>query len=68
MSEARVPATPEELRRELESIFPEFAAVDQGGVLENAVATCMLEHLHQVRCDRALRPFLSPAARERMRA
>lgn len=40
------------------------AAVAQPGPLENAFGTCMLEHLHQIAAWRALRPYLSKAARE----
>ncbi|HTA79548.1 MAG TPA: hypothetical protein VK720_08370 [Terracidiphilus sp.] len=32
--------------------------------LENAVATCMLEHLHQINGCRALSPYLSQKAKE----
>jgi hypothetical protein len=40
------------------------AAVEAGGALENAFGTCLLEHLHQIRASKALRPFLSKRARE----
>ena len=44
------------------------AAVAAGGSLANAFETCLLEHLHQIGAERALRPYLSKAARERIRA
>ena len=37
-------------------------AVACGGDQENAVDTCVLEHLHQVKLNRVLRPLLSKAA------
>ncbi len=42
--------------------------VAAGGDRENAVDTCILEHLHQVKLNRILRPLLSPAARSMVRA
>ena len=42
-------------------------AVAAGGDCENAVATCVLEHLDQVGMRKALRPLLSAESRERMR-
>lgn len=44
------------------------AAVAESGALENAFATCLLEHLHQIRAARVLRPYLSERARERTHA
>ena len=44
------------------------AAVAAGGPLENAFGTCFLEHLHQIRASRILRPHLSALARERTHA
>ena len=44
------------------------AAVEAGGLLANAFETCLLEHLHQIRAERALRPYLSKTARERTKA
>lgn len=44
------------------------AAVAAGGPLANAFETCLLEHLHQIGADRALRPYLSKTVRERSRA
>jgi len=44
------------------------AAVAAGGPLGNAFETCLLEHLHQIRAERALRPYLSKTARERTKA
>jgi hypothetical protein len=44
------------------------AAVEDGGALGNAFETCALEHLHQTRAARALRPYLSKIARGRTKA
>jgi len=44
------------------------AAVAAGGALENAFGTCLLEHLHQIRAFKILRPHLSALARERTHA
>ena len=44
------------------------AAVKTGGSLENAFGTCLLEHLHQIRAFRGLRPYLSEMAREKTKA
>jgi hypothetical protein len=38
-------------------------SVAQNDILENAVATCFLEHLHQVNALKPLRPYLSAKAR-----
>ncbi len=43
-------------------------AVEGGGDLENALGTCLLEHLHQIDALRELRPYLSKVARERTKA
>ena len=43
-------------------------AVAAGGDLENAVSTCFLEHMHQVRIDGLLSPHLSNEARRRSHA
>ena len=43
-------------------------AVAAGGSLDNAFGTCLLEHLHQIRATRVLRPYLSELARERTHA
>ncbi len=43
-------------------------AVAAGGSLENAISTCLLEHLHQIRALRVLRPYLTERARERTHA
>lgn len=43
-------------------------AVDAGGDLENAFSTSLLEHLRQIRAEKAMKPFLSKAARMRLRA
>jgi len=43
-------------------------AVAAGGSLENAFGTCLLEHLHQIKASKILRPHLSELAREKMRA
>jgi hypothetical protein len=44
------------------------AAVESGGVLENAFGTCLLEHLGQVRARKKLWPYLSKVAREKTKA
>jgi hypothetical protein len=43
-------------------------AVAAGGAQENATDTCILEHLHQVRLDKILRPLLSKKAQVYVRA
>lgn len=43
-------------------------AVASGGVLENAVSTCLLEHSRQLKVNRVLAPYLSKAAKERTHA
>ncbi len=43
-------------------------AVANGGEIENAVATCLLEHLRQLKLNRLLNPYLSKAAKERTHA
>jgi hypothetical protein len=43
-------------------------AVAFGGDPENAVATCLLEHLGQAGLTKHLRPLLTPAARSRLHA
>ena len=42
--------------------------VAAGGNRENAVDTCMLEHLHQVKLNKVLRPLLSEQAKSLVRA
>lgn len=42
-------------------------AVAAGGDRENAVDTCVLEHLHQVKLNRVVRPLLSKKARAYVR-
>jgi hypothetical protein len=44
------------------------AAVEGGGVLENAFGTCLLEHLGQLGTLKILQPYLSKLAREKTRA
>jgi hypothetical protein len=44
------------------------AAVENGGSLENAFGTCLLEHLHQIRALKPLHPYLSEIAREAAKA
>ena len=44
------------------------AVVAADGPLENAVSTCLFEHLHQIKAAKALRPFLSPVAKEKSHA
>jgi hypothetical protein len=43
-------------------------AVESGGNLENAVSTCFLEHLHQLKVNRKLVPYLSESAKQRTHA
>ena len=43
-------------------------AVAAGGHRENAADTCFLEHLHQVKLNRLLRPLLSKEAKGLVRA
>jgi len=43
-------------------------AVETGGSIENAFATCFLEHLGQIRATKPLISFLSKTARERLHA
>ena len=52
--------------RFLGDVLNEAVSVDDN--LENAVSTCFLEHLHQLRKLALMRPFLSSQARERLRA
>jgi hypothetical protein len=42
-------------------------AVAEGGVIENAVSTCFLEHLRQIDAWRALKAYLSDRARRKSR-
>jgi hypothetical protein len=44
------------------------AAMEAGGHLENAFATCLLEHTDQIGFWKVLRPFLSRAAIEKSKA
>jgi hypothetical protein len=43
-------------------------AVEVDDDLENAVSTCFLEHLHQIKSYRAIAPYLSDTAKARSRA
>lgn len=43
-------------------------AVASGGDRENAADTCFLEHLHQLKLNRSLRPLLSKEARVYVRS
>ena len=47
---------PEKQVREFASFIS--AAVKEGGDLENAFDTCLLEHLDQIKAARVLRPYL----------
>jgi len=40
----------------------------QEGPLENAISTCFLEHMRQVKINRVLAPYLSKAAKEKSHA
>jgi len=44
------------------------AAVLIEGPLENAISTCFLEHARQVKINRVLAPYLSPAAKDKSHA
>ena len=44
------------------------AAVERADDLENAVATCFLEHLRQLRAEKAMARLLSSAAKKRLHA
>ncbi len=57
--------TPKQWKRLADHLSREVAA---GGNRENAVDTCVLEHLHQVKLNRVLRPLLSPVAKSMVRA
>jgi hypothetical protein len=52
--------------RSLGDIVNEAVTIDDD--LENAIATCFLEHLHQVRGYKALAPYLSSAAKAKTHA
>jgi hypothetical protein len=54
-------ALPEARLKELGSLVD--ASVEHPGTLENAMATCFLEHLHQVKALKVLWPHLSQRAR-----
>jgi len=41
--------------------------VVDGGELENAVSTCLLEHASQIGIAKIIRPYLSPAAKADLR-
>ena len=42
--------------------------VEGDTVLKNAISTCFLEHLRQIRAYQALSPYLSPEAKRRTHA
>jgi len=44
------------------------AAVEAGGVLENAFVTCLLEHMHQTGVLPAFRPYFSKRSLEKTKA
>lgn len=52
--------------RNLARFINDAVAVDDN--LENAVGTCFLEHLHQVRSYKILAPFLSRQAKDKTHA
>ena len=43
------------------------AAVADGGELDHAFSQCFLDHAQQIHLDHLLRPYLSPAACERIK-
>jgi hypothetical protein len=51
---------------QLGRFLDEMVAIDDA--LENAVVTCFLEHLRQVRVNRVLAPYLAQATKQKMRA
>jgi hypothetical protein len=44
------------------------ASVAAGGMVENAVSTCFLEHIHQLKVNRILGPYLSQQAKDKTHA
>lgn len=56
----------EEQWKHIANLFSREVAA--GGDRENAVDTCVLEHLHQVKLNKILRPLLSPQAKALVRA
>ncbi len=50
----------------LGGLINEAVAVDDE--LENAVSTCMLEHLRQIKAYKILSPYLSPKAKQKTHA
>ena len=44
------------------------AAVTRDDDLENAVSTCFLEHMHQMKMTKLLSPYLTPEAKRRSHA
>ena len=52
--------------KKLAHFINDAVAVDDN--LENAVSTCFLEHLHQVRSYKMLAPFLSRQAKDKTHA
>jgi len=42
-------------------------AVAEGGDLEHAFSQCFLDHVQEIHLDQLLWPYLSPAARERIK-
>lgn len=44
------------------------SAVSTPGELENAVSTCFLEHIRQLRVNRLLAPYLSKSAKDKSHA
>jgi hypothetical protein len=56
-------ALSEQQRSALGDLINESVSVDDD--LENAVSTCLLEHLHQIDCLIALSPYLSTTAKQR---
>jgi hypothetical protein len=41
--------------------------VEEGGILENAISTCFLEHASQVDAYKFIKPLLSPRAKAELR-
>jgi len=52
--------------KEIGNFINEAVEIDDD--LENAISTCFLEHLHQVKANKPIKPYLSKKAKERVHA
>ena len=57
---------PQETLLQLGELFPAFND-EWAEEIENAVATCFLEHMRQARINRVLAPYLSRMAQDKAR-